>query len=510
MSRFNLPSFALALPVTLLSQAAFADLTPTEVWGDWRQYMEGMGYKIVAKEAPDGDNLIVSDIALQMELPEDEGSMSMSLGTLTFTQNSDGSVAIVMPEAMPMTINITPEGDDAKPVELVLNYAQTGHAMTASGSSDKLKYDYNADTISVTLDRVQVGPDTFGEENAKVNVIATGVSSSTDMIIGDLREYTQTGQVDSVQYDIAIKNPEDPVAVAIKGGLSGLNFDGIGKIPMTLVDASDMAAMLAAGFSVDGNVTLGAGNTEMNVSDPENGDFALTSSSSGGNLSVEMGAEGLAYAGGQKDIDVNITATAMPFPIAISMAEGGFNLKMPVSKSDDPQDFALGFTLDQFKMSDMIWGIFDPTGQLPRDPATLVVDLSGKAKLLFDLMDPDSAAKMGEAEPGELQALTVNKLALDAAGAKFDGSGDFTFDNSDKVTFDGMPKPVGAVDLSLVGGNGLLDKLVAMGLLPEEQAMGARMMMGLFAVPGDGEDTLKSKIEFTDEGQILANGQRIK
>jgi hypothetical protein len=55
-----------------------------------------------------------------------------------------------------------------------------------------------------------------------------------------------------------------------------------------------------------------------------------------------------------------------------------------------------------------------------------------------------------------------------------------------------------------------LDKLVLMGLLPEEQAMGARMMMGLFAVPGGAEDTLTSKIEINDEGHVLANGQRIQ
>lgn len=40
--------------------------------------------------------------------------------------------------------------------------------------------------------------------------------------------------------------------------------------------------------------------------------------------------------------------------------------------------------------------------------------------------------------------------------------------------------------------------------------MGARMMMGLFAVPGEGEDTLNSKIEVNGEGHVLANGQRIR
>ncbi|WP_405117314.1 hypothetical protein [Phaeobacter sp. BS23] len=49
-----------------------------------------------------------------------------------------------------------------------------------------------------------------------------------------------------------------------------------------------------------------------------------------------------------------------------------------------------------------------------------------------------------------------------------------------------------------------------MGLVSDSDAMGARMMMGMLAVPGDGEDTLTSKIEVTEDGQIKANGQRIK
>ena len=191
------------------------------------------------------------------------------------------------------------------------------------------------------------------------------------------------------------------------------------------------------------------------------------------------------------------------------MAKGAFNLAMPVVKSDDPQNFAFGITLGDFVMSDMIWGIFDPTGQLPRDPATIELDLTGQAKLLVDYLDPEAAAQLA-GPPGEVNTLAVNTLVVDAAGARLEGQGDVNFDNTDLTTFPGMPKPVGVVNLSLAGGNGLLDKLVAMGLLPDEQAMGARMMMGLFAVPGDTADTLNSKIEFTQDGQVLANGQRIK
>ena len=49
-----------------------------------------------------------------------------------------------------------------------------------------------------------------------------------------------------------------------------------------------------------------------------------------------------------------------------------------------------------------------------------------------------------------------------------------------------------------------------MGIVSDQDAMGARMMMGMLAVPGDGPDQLKSKIEINAAGHVLANGQRIQ
>ena len=95
-------------------------------------------------------------------------------------------------------------------------------------------------------------------------------------------------------------------------------------------------------------------------------------------------------------------------------------------------------------------------------------------------------------------------------GAEITGSGAFTFDNSDLETFDGMSAPSGAIDLTVAGANGLIDRLVEMGFIPEEQAMGTRMMMSMFGVPGSEPDTMTSKIEVRENGQVFANGQRIK
>jgi hypothetical protein len=212
----------------------------------------------------------------------------------------------------------------------------------------------------------------------------------------------------------------------------------------------------------------------------------------------------------QDNARITMSVAELPFPIELGMERSAFNLAMPVTKSDDPQDFAFALALGGFTMSDMIWSIFDPAGQLPRNPATIVVDLAGKAKLLVNYMDPETAAQMGRERPAELQALTLNSLIFDAIGAKLNGSGAVTFDGQGPALVPGLGTPVGTISMTLDGANALLDKLVTMGLVPQDQAMGARMMMGLFAVPGDAPDSLKSKIEMLQDGQILANGQRIR
>jgi len=130
----------------------------------------------------------------------------------------------------------------------------------------------------------------------------------------------------------------------------------------------------------------------------------------------------------------------------------------------------------------------------------------------MNIFDPESAAALeaDDATPGELHSLKINELLVSMVGAKLTGDGDFAFDNANVEEYGGLPAPSGVANLQLVGANTLIDKLIGMGLMSDNDAMGARMMMGMMAVPGEEPDTLNSKIEFTEDGQILANGQRIK
>ena len=499
-----------AISLVLGSTAAFADLTAAEAWGDWRSYMQGMGYDLKATETVSGNQLTVSDVTIDMDIGDKGGAMRLSMGTLTFVENGDGTVDVITPEVMPINMLITPESGNP-PASIDLSLKHSGMKTTMRGSAEDLTYDSRADSLSVTLDSMKLGDKAFGAETAKFAMTIADLQSSTQMTVGDLRRYRQQMSTGAVEYDILMAPPEEPQTVAAKGNLASMRFDGSGDVPVGMVHGGDMQKMLDAGFRVDGRFEVGAGGSEVRMKDPKT-DAVINSAASGGSLSVKVGTEGVAYDAVQRDIDFSMQVVGFPFPIAMQMAEGGFNLQMPVAADDTVQDFGLGMNLTGFTMADALWGLFDPTGQLPRDPATIDIDLSGKVKMLIDMMNPEAAETMAAqgGHPAELHGVTVNTLLVEAVGAKLTGAGAVNFDNADMQTYAGMPKPVGEINLALSGGNALIDKLVGMGLLPQEQAMGARMMMGLFAVPGDAPDTLKSKIEFNDAGQILANGQRIR
>lgn len=501
---FTAPAAAVFL--SLSSSVALADVTPAQVWDDWKSYLGLYGYDVEANMAQSGDTLNVSDLKMTMAMPEDEGMMTITLPDIGFADNGDGTVSVVMPDLMP--IKITASDDEGQAFEAVVNYRTQGFTMVASGDTDQMTYDYKADTAALELGEVIV--DGTPTEVGKASMTISDLTGATVTTGGDLRETEQTFTSGAVAYVLDIVDPESSATLASQGSIDSFAYTGSGTLP-TDMDATDMAAMLDAGFTMQARMETGPGNSAFAFA--ENGDsFKSVNTSNGGTLGITMDAAKMSYSGERRDVEMTLETNDLPFPVQFASQTLGFDLTTPVAKSDTPQDFAASLTFADVTVSEPVWALFDPGQQLPRDPATVDIDLTGKARLMFDLLDPENAETIENLDtpPAEVHALTLNSLTVRLAGAELTGEGDFTFDNSDLESFGGMPAPLGALDLRLVGGNGLLDKLVSMGLLPQEQASGARMMMGLFARPGDGEDSLVSRIEVNEDGQVMANGQRLK
>ncbi|KIC40727.1 hypothetical protein RA27_13280 [Ruegeria sp. ANG-R] len=507
MTVFLRRSCGAALAYAVATSGAFADVTAKDVWADWQAYLGGMGYDVTGDESVSGNTTTITNMTMAMAIPDTEGTFDMVIPEMTLTENGDGTVNIGFPESFPMTISAESEGETFS-ADLV--YSHDALEMVVSGTPENMTYDYTANHLNLVLDSMQFDDETVSNDMLALNVQMNGVAGSSQMKIGENRDIAQQLTAGSLIYDVAFNEPDSDDTGRISGKLDDLKFEGDTIIPPG-IDVSNVQDIYKAGFAASGTFTYGSGSTEM-AGTSEGEPFSLSSSSEGGSFTGGIDAQRLVYDLAQNGTKLAVTTADLPFPIEMAMAKAGLNFEMPVQASDEVQPFAFGMNLTDFTMSDVLWSMFDPAGALPRDPATIALDTTGTAKVLVDFMDPEAMEELETSEmvPGEMHSLKINELLVSLVGAELTGDGDFSFDNSNTEEFGGMPAPSGVANLKLVGANALLDKLIGMGFVSENDALGARMMMGLMAVPGEEPDTLNSKIEFTEDGQILANGQRIK
>jgi hypothetical protein len=230
--------------------------------------------------------------------------------------------------------------------------------------------------------------------------------------------------------------------------------------------------MMMNGLAIDGGYTTEGGDYIFESSDasgPTSGTFTTTASSL--DFADQQGRGCLRFLGHRRRAQA--TPAMMPMPITVDIAEYGLNFEMPLSRSEGPAPWAAGVNLTGLDVSDDIWAMFDPSGMLSHDPATLRLDLTGTATMLFDAMDPAQAEAMAQSPmPLQVESANLNDLTIAFGGAEVTGSGAFTFDNTDLTTIPGMPKTTGAIDLQLNGVNALVDTLAAMGLHPAGASYG--------------------------------------
>lgn len=476
--------------------AVQADVTADDVWKGMTDYYTALGQSVTTDSAEkQGDTLVVTNAVFASEVPE--GSFTATFAEIRLKELGDGTVEVTLSNDVPIQMLSKPETGES--VDMGMKVTQSGLTMIVSGTPEDTAYDMTAPEMNIAVDGMTVDG---AAVPLKLNATVTGSKGSYRMSNVGGRKLTSQMTAEALNFDVAAEDPEGKGNFSASGSLTGLSGTSDATIPDG-VDMADMNAALQAGLNMSGEFAFTGGGYVMDFAE-EAKNMHAQSTGGAGTLKFRMSKDGLAYGGSGKDTVIAMQLSELPVPIDLSIAESAFDIALPVSKGDAAQPFSALVKLVDLKVSDGLWGMFDPQAQLPHDPATVILDLTGAAKMTTNIFDPKEAAAMEGAPPGELESLDIRELKVKAVGADLSGTGALTFDNSA-----GTPKPLGTVDLQLVGGNALIDKLVAMGLVPEDQAMGARMMMGLFAVP-TGEDQLTSKIEFKEDGGVYANGQRIQ
>ena len=254
------------------------------------------------------------------------------------------------------------------------------------------------------------------------------------------------------------------------------------------------------GLEYDMSFSHSGSSSSLSATTPD-GPLQWDSTSASGGLTATLTPQGLSYGMSSTETAATIVPPGMPLPVNASIAETAARVVFPLAPNEDgsPSDFVYETSLRDLAIDDALWSLFDPTGQLPRDPASLTIDVTGTLDVLYNMLDLERSTTSSE-PPFFPETLDINEVMLSVAGAELRANGAMSFE----VYGVGTPIPDGQVTVELDGAYGLLDKLVALGFVPPGQVAIARGMAGAVAQQV-GDDQLRSELAFGPNG-ITANG----
>lgn len=499
-----------AIALAAMTMPAFADVTAEQVWQAWVEYYQSTGYTVTEGSRDlAGETLTVRDVVFAFNEPQ-SGELKFTVPTIELHNTGDGKVRTVYADTLSGTYvgPDAPETDPATPadkVEADFSASMPNNEIVTSGSVEAMTHEFTYPTLVLNLDRLKTGD---AEMTKPMEVTLTNNTGTMETVAGDLKKYTYAMKTEKAEFKGDFKGNADE-SVTFDGSVEGLETTGdVAAKPGMFGAEADMNAALKEGMAIQGTLKAGAAVTNFASSmKDENGAAQQMSGKSDGKgfeLSFGMSQDGLVYQGGSDAVTAEIQVPQFPFPLSYGVESGTFDIQIPVMKSDDAQPFKIAYSLVNLTLSDEIWNLFDAQKALPRDPATLELDVTGKADVQADLLDP--AAQSAEASPFMPNQVTLNRLALSLLGAKAEATGDLAAPEGGDIS-----TPVGTIKARYENLNGLLDNLGKTGFIPAEQLSGVRMMLAMFAKPDASDPNIQTTdLEFKEGGSIFANGQQIQ
>ncbi|WP_299816876.1 hypothetical protein [uncultured Jannaschia sp.] len=478
--------------VLMLSTAggAAADIDAQTIWSDWQDVFARFGGTLEARsEDYAGGVLTLTDVTATSTAGGVESRSNY--GDVTLTETANGDVEIGLEEVV--ETETTSTVDDVTQTQ-TMRLSQEGLSVVVSEDDGVRLYDIDGETLRIELsDGESSDPDLPAPQNFTIGLsgLASEYRSGID---GDPNAFAQEMQAEALTVTAGTASAPDSMtygATGIEGEVTG-NY---GAMPEGPVESLADTNITYSGELRHAGATL---RLEPETTG-DGGPTGIEGRSESGRATFELTGDALSYLLGTTNNAMTLALPNFPVPVEVTMSEASSGVTLPLAETGTEAPFGLDLTLRDLVIDDAVWGLVDPTGQLPRDPATLVADVDGTAEMSVDLFGgPDAFANLA-GPPGTLTSLTLNEVLLDAVGAVLRGSGTLDFPTLDPTM------PVGTIELALDGGFALIDRLVALGLIPAEQAAFVKGMSGVVA-DQVGEDQLESTIVFDEDGGILANG----
>ncbi|MDO5605085.1 MAG: DUF2125 domain-containing protein [Paracoccus sp. (in: a-proteobacteria)] len=498
-------SAATAIGLILAASPALAELTPKSVWDQMSEYYARGDLTVETASIEEaGDTLSVRGLVLTQTSPT--GGLRLDMGDVVLNATGDGNVRVDMPDTMTGKITLKDvDQSDPSDATIDMTISAPGETLIVREDGAGRVYEYVFPMIEVVLDRLETSDGDVLERPAVITL--------TDMRGSDRTEGTapmqlaQAGTIAGAELAVNIDQPELKVGGTMTAGAMAFSFDSL--IPEQGNLGEQIAEAIKAGLTMQGGGTIAS--FDMNISFSGVDDYGtesggtITSNSRDMKVGLAMSADGITYGGSSGAGTVEAMIPDLPVAVSYGVESTEFSLTFPLVASPDDQDAKLLYALNGLTLSDSVWSLFDPSGALPRDPASVMIDVAAKARLDVDILDPTALENATEA-PGDISSVSIRKVALSLMGASADVNGEISVPAGGSIE-----EPVGTINGRFEGVNTLLDKLVAAGLVPQDQVMGIRMMLMMFAKADPANpDLLTTELEFREGGQIFANGQQVK
>lgn len=509
MSRYALAA-STALATLILTGAARADVTADDVWRNLSAYLDTMGGTLSAEPARTGNTLSLGDMSIEWVLPFDAGKVAVRQSGYDLVEQGDGTVRLELPERIDFSIRMEPTGKP--PFSMAMAITHDGFGTIASGQPDDITYVTTAESMSIELTGLEIPEAETGD--AEMTMTFTDVRSESRVTVGSLVSAVGTSSIGSQDTRFSFQGENGAkVGSTARAGAASAKFEM--DIPRNGISILNLAAAVRDGLRLSVDSSMNGYETHQIITVGDETVSEQHNLVGVYDIALALDHQGLTLEGSGKDTAVRVLMPeTFPLEMAFTADLTKGRMVIPHSAGEQLQQAAMSMELSGLTVGEQLWGLIDPAQTIPRDPATVRLDLTADVKSHLDWLDflaVGASMKAGQ-EPGELHSIMLRDLTVEAAGASLAASGQASFDNADKQTFGGFPKPTGALDMTVRGANALIDRLIGIGLVSEEEAIGARMGMGMILKPatGEGEDVLKSHIELNGEGQVLANGIRIR
>ncbi len=501
---FHRTIFASAVSLAL-APAANADITAQELRDFMVGYYGDQGIEIsIGTEEMSGGMLSLSDTTISIPVPDTDGVVVMKVPPIGLRETSDGAVLVEIPPISEYEITSTVAGETQLSTTLVQEIEDI--TTRFSGSIDNMRIESSATSSSYRIAEVKVAGQSI-PVNFVVNTGEYGVDYTLSLAEDDRRGFSGEYSMASLGILANARDPQGEGFFSLVMNAADMAAAFSGAVKTT----EDPIELLAAGIDIAVDVTTGPADIDFEFQDGES-QMSLHATEETSRFGFTLSPQEIAYDVGATGVEMDFSSSDIPLPkISLSYETAESSLRVPLAKSADPSPFSLRTVLRGLSVSEVLWSMVDPTQAIPRDPATVALDVSGTAMVTADLMDPETLAQIDSMERPPILPLTVeiNEITAEFGGAALSGGGSFAYDLENPAIVNGLPVPAGEVNLSLSGGFGLIDKLGQIGLIPPEAVIGIRGFVGALSRPV-GEDQLETTIEVTPEGAVLANGVRIR